>query len=63
VQDRGIALETSPSSNLQTGAIAAWGDELVDHPFDMLYQLGSASRSTPTTGCRARRRSRASCGC
>lgn len=40
VRDRGIALETSPSSNLQTGAIAAWGDELTDHPFDMLYQLG-----------------------
>ncbi|HWU45162.1 MAG TPA: adenosine deaminase [Humibacter sp.] len=40
VKDREIALEASPSSNLQTGAIAAWGDELVDHPFDLLYQLG-----------------------
>ncbi|MFC5503447.1 adenosine deaminase [Lysinimonas soli] len=40
VKDRGIALETSPSSNLQTGAIAAWGDTLADHPFDLLYQLG-----------------------
>lgn len=40
VRDREIALETSPSSNLQTGAIAAWGDELIDHPFDLLYQLG-----------------------
>ncbi|WP_394551124.1 adenosine deaminase [Agromyces sp. MMS24-JH15] len=40
VRDREIALETSPSSNLQTGAIAAWGDDLVDHPFDLLYQLG-----------------------
>ncbi|MCX7520977.1 adenosine deaminase [Microbacterium sp. STN6] len=40
VKDREIALETSPSSNLQTGAIAAWGTELVDHPFDLLYQLG-----------------------
>jgi adenosine deaminase len=40
VRDRGIALETSPSSNLQTGAIAAWGTEMADHPFDMLYQLG-----------------------
>ncbi|MFC6354759.1 adenosine deaminase [Luethyella okanaganae] len=40
IRDREIALETSPSSNLQTGAIAAWGDELVDHPFDLLYQLG-----------------------
>lgn len=40
VKDREIALELSPSSNLQTGAIAAWGDELIDHPFDLLYQLG-----------------------
>ncbi|MEP6477963.1 MAG: adenosine deaminase [Rhodoglobus sp.] len=40
VKDREIALELSPSSNLQTGAIAQWGDELVDHPFDLLYQLG-----------------------
>lgn len=40
VKDRGIALETSPSSNLQTGAIAAWGDDLTAHPFDLLYQLG-----------------------
>ncbi|MCU1442226.1 MAG: adenosine deaminase [Cryobacterium sp.] len=40
VRDREIALELSPSSNLQTGAIVAWGDEMVDHPFDLLYQLG-----------------------
>lgn len=40
VRDRGITLELSPSSNLQTGAIAAWGDDIVDHPFDLLYQLG-----------------------
>ncbi len=40
VRDRGIALETSPSSNLQTGAIAPWGEEIEDHPFDLLYQLG-----------------------
>ncbi len=40
VKDRGIPLETSPSSNLQTGAIAAWGDDLTAHPFDLLYQLG-----------------------
>ena len=40
VRDREIALELSPSSNLQTGAIAAWGTELADHPFDLLYQLG-----------------------
>jgi adenosine deaminase len=40
VKDRQIALELSPSSNLQTGAIAQWGEELADHPFDLLYQLG-----------------------
>ncbi|MCU1421006.1 MAG: adenosine deaminase [Microbacteriaceae bacterium] len=40
VKDQEIALELSPSSNLQTGAIAQWGDELIDHPFDLLYQLG-----------------------
>jgi adenosine deaminase len=40
VKDREIALETSPSSNLQTGAIAQWGNEMIDHPFDLLYQLG-----------------------
>ena len=42
VRDREIPLELSPSSNLQTGAIAAWGTGLVDHPFDLLYQLGFA---------------------
>lgn len=40
VRDRRIALELSPSSNLQTGAIAEWGTEIYDHPFDLLYQLG-----------------------
>ena len=40
VKDREIALELAPSSNLQTGAIAHWGDDLADHPFDLLYQLG-----------------------
>lgn len=40
VKDREIALETSPTSNLQTGAIAAWGNDILDHPFDLLYQLG-----------------------
>lgn len=40
VRDREIPLELSPSSNMQTGAIADWGTELVDHPFDLLYQLG-----------------------
>jgi adenosine deaminase len=40
VKDREIALELAPSSNLQTGTIAQWGDDLADHPFDLLYQLG-----------------------
>lgn len=40
VRDREIALELSPSSNLQTGAIAQWGNDLAHHPFDLLYQLG-----------------------
>nr|WP_234994099.1 adenosine deaminase [Plantibacter flavus] len=42
VRDRKIPLELSPQSNLQTGAIAAWGEELEDHPFDLLYQLDFA---------------------
>ena len=42
VRDREIPLELSPSSNLQTGAVAAWGTKLEDHPFDLLYQLGFA---------------------
>ena len=42
VRDREIPLELSPSSNLQTGAIEKWGSELIDHPFDLLYQLGFA---------------------
>ena len=42
VRDREIPLELSPSSNLQTGAIARWGTGLEDHPFDLLYQLGFA---------------------
>lgn len=40
VHDRGIALELSPSSNLQTGAIEMLGESLEDHPFDVLYDLG-----------------------
>ena len=40
VLDREIVLETSPSSNLQTGAVAAWGTTMAHHPLDALYQLG-----------------------
>ncbi|WP_144629058.1 adenosine deaminase [Arthrobacter woluwensis] len=40
VRDRGIALEVCPSSNLQTGAIASFGDDISAHPIDMLYQTG-----------------------
>ncbi|MEA5456248.1 adenosine deaminase [Sinomonas sp. JGH33] len=40
VRDRGIALEICPSSNLQTGAISQWGEDILDHPIDMLNELG-----------------------
>lgn len=40
IHDRGIALEISPSSNLQTGATKELGDQIEDHPFDILYELG-----------------------
>lgn len=40
VKDREIVLELSPSSNLQTGAVERWGEDMDDHPFDLLYQLG-----------------------
>lgn len=36
VRDRGIALEVSPSSNMQTSGFAS----MTEHPFDLLYQLG-----------------------
>ncbi|MFT4210261.1 MAG: adenosine deaminase [Microbacterium sp.] len=42
VRDREIPLELSITSNLQTGAVAAWGEDVADHPFDLLYQLGFA---------------------
>lgn len=40
VHDREIALETSPSSNLQTGAFEMMGESMSDHPIDILYDLG-----------------------
>ncbi len=40
VRDRGIPLELCPSSNLQTGAVEAFGDDIESHPIDLLYQLG-----------------------
>jgi adenosine deaminase len=42
VKDRRIPLEVSPSSNLQTGAFAAWGSTMEEHPIDLLDQLGFA---------------------
>ena len=42
VLERQIPLETSPSSNLQTGAVATWGKDMAHHPFDHLYRLGFA---------------------
>jgi len=47
VLDRGIALELCPSSNLQTGAVAHWGQGIADHPFDLLYTLGYAVTVSP----------------
>ena len=40
VHDRQIALEVSPSSNLQTGAFSLLGDTMADHPIDIMYDLG-----------------------
>ncbi len=40
VRDREVTLELSPTSNLQSGAVTAWGDTMDAHPFDLLYQLG-----------------------
>ncbi|MFT4246108.1 MAG: adenosine deaminase [Micrococcaceae bacterium] len=42
IRDRRIAVEMCPTSNLQTGAIAAYGTKISDHPFDLLYNLGFA---------------------
>jgi adenosine deaminase len=40
VHDQEIALEMSPSSNLQTGAFAMMGESMEDHPIDIMYDLG-----------------------
>jgi adenosine deaminase len=40
VMDRRVVLETSPTSNLQTGAVP--GRAIAQHPFDRLYRLGFA---------------------
>lgn len=40
VHFRQIALELCPTSNLQTGAIADLGDEYIDHPVAILFDLG-----------------------
>ncbi len=40
VRDRSIPLEICPSSNLQTGAVAGFGEQLSEHPVDLLYQTG-----------------------
>lgn len=47
VRDRGIALEVCPSSNLQTGATAAWGDTVAQHPVDLLYRAGFVVTISP----------------
>jgi adenosine deaminase len=47
VRDRGIALEVCPTSNLQTGAVAAFGDRPDQHPVDMLYRTGFTVTISP----------------
>lgn len=47
VRDRGIALEVCPTSNLQTGAVAAFGDGPGRHPVDMLYRTGFTVTVSP----------------
>jgi len=42
VLDRRIPLEISISSNLQTGATAAWGSDAASHPVGALIDLGFA---------------------
>jgi len=42
VRDRRIALEICPTSNVHTNAFARFGSTILEHPFDMLYQLGFA---------------------
>jgi adenosine deaminase len=40
VHFRQIALELCPVSNMQTGAVADLGEEYVDHPVAILFDLG-----------------------
>ena len=40
VHFRQIALELCPTSNMQTGAVADLGDEYIDHPVAILFDLG-----------------------
>jgi adenosine deaminase len=47
VRDRRIALEVCPTSNLQTGAVAASGAGLGRHPVDMLYRTGFTVTISP----------------
>ncbi|GAA4374215.1 adenosine deaminase [Paeniglutamicibacter cryotolerans] len=47
VRDRGIALEICPSSNLQTGATAEFGEGIESHPIDLLYQTGFTVTISP----------------
>ena len=42
VRDRRIALEICPTSNVHTNAFARFGSTILEHPFDILYQLGFA---------------------
>ena len=47
IRDRRIALEVCPCSNLQTGASAAWGATVAEHPVTRLLRAGFAVTVSP----------------
>lgn len=47
VRDRRIALEVCPCSNLQTGAVARWGESIGDHPVTELHRAGFTVTLSP----------------
>ena len=47
IRDRRIALEVCPCSNLQTGASAAWGEGIAQHPVTRMLRDGFAVTISP----------------
>ena len=47
IRDRRIALEVCPCSNLQTGASAAWGEGIAEHPVTRMLRDGFAVTISP----------------